>query len=101
MVVAEAERFPELAAAFYAAGPGTAIEAMARWLTSRVASGALEVVDPAFAAEQFFALCQTQDVMRRKLRLVEELPKATIDRIVTGAVDTFMKAYGRMAGHSR
>jgi AcrR family transcriptional regulator len=95
VVMSEAARFPELAIAFYAAGPGAAIEAMARWLTSRVAAGALDVADPAFAAEQFFALCQTQEVMRRKLRLVDDLPRATIDRIVVGAVDTFLKAYGR------
>jgi TetR/AcrR family transcriptional repressor of mexJK operon len=95
VVMSEAERFPELAEVFYAAGPAMAIETIARWLQVRTKSGAISVEDPVFAAEQFLALCQTQVVTRRRLRLIEELPKLTIDRIVTGAVDTFLKAYGR------
>ena len=98
VVMSEAARFPELAQIFYAAGPATAIEAMARWLRLRTESGALCVEDPEFAAEQFLALCQTQVVTRCRLRLIDELPKHAIDRVVAGAVDTFLKAYGRGSG---
>jgi AcrR family transcriptional regulator len=93
VVHAEAERFPELALAFFEAGPAPAIAMMSRLLSAHAAAGDLVVDDPDFAAEQFFTLCQTRVVARRRLGL----PVAPGDeaRAVEGAVVVFLSAYGK------
>ena len=91
VIMAEAGQFPELAEAFYASGPATALATMEKWLRSRDASGL--VADPAFAAEQFFALCSTQAVMKRQLRLTAEVSDRDIERIIDEAVEMFLGAY--------
>jgi TetR/AcrR family transcriptional repressor of mexJK operon len=90
-VMAEARRFPELAGAFFAAGPARAIAKMAALLATRTQSGELAIADPDFAAEQFFTLCQTRTVMRTRLGFhVTPEDKA---RAVQAAVEVFLKAY--------
>jgi AcrR family transcriptional regulator len=91
IVTAEAARFPELAEAFFAAGPARAIGAMACFLAGQAASGRLIVPDPAFAAEQFFMLCQTRVVMRTRLRLAIDVGESR--RVVDEAVRVFLAAY--------
>ncbi len=93
VVSSEADRFPELAETFFAAGPAKAIAAMAGYLAAQTEAGRLAVPDPAFAAEQFFTMCQTRVVMRARLRLpvaAEEAP-----RVVAAAVQMFLAVYGR------
>lgn len=94
VVVAEAKKFPELANAFYEAGPARAIAQMAQWLAARTAEGKLAVEDPAFAAEQFFCLCQTRLWLRYKLNLPEEAPEAAIETVVAAATRMFLNTYG-------
>jgi len=91
IVTAEAARFPELAEAFFAAGPARAIASMAELLAGQVALGRLCVADTAFAAEQFFMLCQTRVVLRNKLAI----PTTAEDRarVVEEAVAVFIRAY--------
>jgi len=91
IVVSEADRFPELAAIFFDAGPARAIATMANYLSAQTEAGRLAVPDPAFAAEQFLTMCQTRVVMRAKLRLpvaAEESP-----RVVAAAVQMFLAVY--------
>ncbi len=94
MVVAEAEKFPELAQSFYAEGPARGVSHLARFLERSAAEGRLRVGDADFAAEQFFALIQTQLSMRRRLRLIEMPQEHEIDHVVNCAVHLFMKGYG-------
>jgi AcrR family transcriptional regulator len=91
-IVAEADRFPELAETFFQAGPATALNMMARYFSAQTAAGRLRVDDPIFAAEQFFTLCQTYVVMRARLRLPFE--QGQVGRVVTAAVDMFLAVYG-------
>jgi AcrR family transcriptional regulator len=93
MVMSEAGQFPELARAFFEAGPQRALNYLADWLRQETLAGRLAVPDPDFAAEQFFALCQTKLVMRSRLRLIEQAEPAEIDRVVRGAISLFLKAY--------
>jgi TetR/AcrR family transcriptional regulator, mexJK operon transcriptional repressor len=93
MVVSEAGKFPELARAFFEAGPQRALSYLSQWLAQEDARGRLVVPDPAFAAEQFFALCQTKIVMRARLRLIETADPAEIDRVVEGAISLFLNSY--------
>jgi TetR/AcrR family transcriptional repressor of mexJK operon len=90
-VHAEAERFPELAQAFFDAGPGRAIAMMSRLLTAHAARGELRLEDPDFAAEQFFMLCQTGIMLRRRLGMA--VHPGDLNRAVEGAVSVFLGAY--------
>jgi AcrR family transcriptional regulator len=93
MVMSEAGQFPELARAFFEAGPQRALNYLADWLRQETAAGRLAAPDPDFAAEQFFALCQTKLVMRSRLRLIETADPAEIERVVRGAISLFLKTY--------
>lgn len=95
VVIAEAAKFPDLARGFFEAGPARAIGVLAEWLAREAARGRLEVADAEFAAEQFFALCQTHLALRRRLRLLESVPDAAIDRTIDGAIAMFLARYGR------
>lgn len=91
IVTSEAARFPELARAFWEAGPARGIALMAGFLAAQAEAGALVVPDPAFAAEQFFMLCQTRVVMRTRLGLTHDA--GDVGRVVAEAVEVFLRAY--------
>jgi TetR/AcrR family transcriptional repressor of mexJK operon len=93
VVVSAAEKFPELARMFYDAGPARAIEHLASWLSEQTKRGLLAVPDPVFAAEQFFALCQTRLAMRCRLMLTVDTTPCEIERIVDAAVAMFLRTY--------
>jgi TetR/AcrR family transcriptional regulator, mexJK operon transcriptional repressor len=94
MVVSEAGKFPELAETFYEAGPARSIRHMACWLREQTKAGRLSVQDPEFAAEQFFALCQTRLALRRKLQMQDEPGPGAVRRVVDAAVAMFLRTYG-------
>ena len=94
MVVAEAEKFPELAQTFYAEGPARGMDHLSAYLRRSTEAGQLRVADCEFAAEQFFALIQTKLTMRRRLHLIGMPAEPQIEQVVTRAVDLFMQAYG-------
>ncbi len=94
VVLSEAARFPELAQAFYDAGPARAMRRLADWIAGQEAAGKLHVDDPHFAAEQFFALCQTRLSLRCRLRLDGAPDPAEIERVVDAAVAMFLARYG-------
>ncbi len=94
MVIAEAEKFPELAATFYAAGPARAIRHLSDWIADMCTQGRLCVDDADFAAEQIFGLMQTRLCIQRRLGLIDGASGPEIDRVVDGAVHVFMRAYG-------
>lgn len=94
MAVSEAGKFPEVARGFYEAGPARATEYMASWLKRQAANGQLQMDDPVFAAEQFFALCQTRVGMQIRLGLLTHLDQPAFDRVVGEAVAMFLKSYG-------
>ena len=94
MTVAEAAKFPVLARAFYDAGPSQATVCTAEWLARQVAAGSLAITDTTFAAEQFFALCQTRIGMLRRLGLLAEIDERMLTQVVDGAVTMFLNTYG-------
>jgi TetR/AcrR family transcriptional regulator, mexJK operon transcriptional repressor len=93
VVIAEAAKFPNLARGFFEAGPERAIGFMAGWLAEETRRGRLSVPDPAFAAEQFFNLCQTRLVLRRKLEMLPDPPEADIERVVEASIAMFLRSY--------
>ena len=94
MAIAEAAKFPELARAFYEAGPSKGTQYMASWLRRQTAAGHLDIADPVFAAEQFFALCQTRTGMLVRLGMLTDPGAPLLERVVDGAVSMFLKSYG-------
>lgn len=60
-------------------------------------AGVLNIPDPVFAAEQFYALCQTRIAARARLQLPVNTDQAHIDFIARSAVRTFLNAYLRDA----
>jgi TetR/AcrR family transcriptional regulator, mexJK operon transcriptional repressor len=97
VVIAEAAKFPDLARGFFEAGPARAIAFMAGWLAEETRRGRLSVPDPAFAAEQFFNLCQTRLVLRRKLEMLPDPPEGDIDGVVEASIAMFLHSYRNVA----
>jgi AcrR family transcriptional regulator len=97
VVVAEAQKFPELSEAFFEAGPRRAMIRMTALIAEQVKAGQLTVDDPEFAAEQLFTLMQTRLVIKRRMGLIGHVSEAEIARVVQEAVKLFLRGYGRPA----
>ncbi len=93
VAVAESARFPELGAAFWAAGPQTFLDHFARWLEAQDAAGHLRIPDGPLAAEQFGALIRSSLFMKVTLAIPPEPDEAAICATVDNAVDTFVRAF--------
>jgi AcrR family transcriptional regulator len=93
LIIAEAERNPEVGRAFYEAGPAKGAGRLAEHIGKWAADGKVKVADPQLAAAQFLGLCQNRYFKQRLCNYVPELSKAQIEAEVTGAVDTFLKAF--------
>ena len=94
LIIAEAERSPEIGRAFYEAGPLKGAGRLARHIEEWAAAGKLSVDDPMRAAHQFLALCQNRYFKERLVSYTPELTPQQIETEVTGAVETFLRAYG-------
>lgn len=94
MVVAEARKFPELAALFDAAGPQRALVRMAALIGHHAARGRISIEDPTFAASQLLSLMQPRALMQRRMGLIDAVPEAEKDRTVREAVRLFLAGHG-------
>jgi AcrR family transcriptional regulator len=94
LVIAEAQRFPELGEAFFEAGPKLSNEKLADWMKRRIDRGELRAVDPRIAARQFFALCKSGPQTMRMWNVIPEVSREQIEGHVAEQVKMFMAAYG-------
>ena len=93
IVIAESARFPELGAAFLAAGPSAYLARLADWFAAQHRAGRLSVPDPTLAADQFGALLRPL-LFLRVLAAVPPAPsEAELLATVDAAVATFLRAY--------
>ncbi|MEM1131126.1 MAG: TetR/AcrR family transcriptional regulator [Pseudomonadota bacterium] len=92
--VAESERFPDLARTFYRSGPEKARDRLVALLKDAVACGELAIQDIDLAADQFAELCKADLFFKRVFRVNDNPSEAEIDRIIHGAVETFMARFG-------
>lgn len=93
LVIAEAERFPDLAMTYYEQGPARAIELIARHLSALSKRGLLRAGDPQLAAAHFayLALAIPQD--EAQFCPARQTSEAERERFATEAVRVFLAAY--------
>lgn len=95
LVIAEAERFPELGRALHARGPGRSIDRLARAFTLYANKGGLEVDDARAAASFFNWLVMGAPVNDAMLLGDKAIPPAdALKTHARAAVRVFLAAYG-------
>jgi TetR/AcrR family transcriptional regulator, mexJK operon transcriptional repressor len=99
MLMAEAERFPALAAAWYDAGPAESIAVFERWFTVWHRRGLLHAPDPHLAAEHFNWLVLSiplNKAMSLPLDGTDDPPFTPdqLDHYADEGVRVFLAAYG-------
>lgn len=99
VVIGEAERFPELAAAWYASGPAQAYSRFARWFEALDQRGLLRVDDPVLAAQHFNWLVLSIPLNEAMARPVEDsrVVDEDLHRYADEGVRVFLAAYGAPA----
>jgi AcrR family transcriptional regulator len=94
ILVAEAQRSPELARVFYEVGPARGQKGLENYLQAAKARGLIEPADCALAAEQFLSLCKGRTHLQFLLNLIPALTPAQIRVQIAQAVSAFMRLYG-------
>ncbi|MFK7878672.1 TetR/AcrR family transcriptional regulator [Roseobacter sp.] len=94
MCVAESDRFPELGQKFYNSGPAVFRSVIAAYFEQAEARGQLQIEDRILAVDQFGELCKADIWPRLIFGMIKGVTPAEIDRVVDGAVETFMARYG-------
>lgn len=94
VAVGDARLFPDLAHAFYAAGPARGARHLEQLLSKFVARGDLEIDDIPLAAAQFLELCKADQFYKMVFGMIDAPTQEEIDRVAKGAVKVFMRAYG-------
>ncbi|ALG89055.1 MULTISPECIES: TetR/AcrR family transcriptional regulator [Actibacterium] len=92
--VAESDRFPELGRAFYDSGPAHVHSHITAFLAQAVARGDLVIEDIPLAADQFSELCKADLFLRMVFGMNRRFTSEEINRVIDGAVATFMARYG-------
>jgi TetR/AcrR family transcriptional repressor of mexJK operon len=95
IVIAEAERFPELARTWYANGPEQAHATLAEQFEALARRGLLRIDDPLLAAEQFNWLILSIPLNRAMFHGSDTaFTSAELERYADEAVRVFLAAYG-------
>lgn len=92
--VTEADRFPDLGRQFYETGPKMVRERIKDYLRDAAARGEVRIDDYDLAADQFAELCKADLFPRWVFNIDPHFTPAEIDRVIDGAVETFMARYG-------
>lgn len=93
MTVQGAIELPDLAKAFYEAGPVTSRRRLATFLEKETAAGRMAVDDPALAAEFFASMVIGVHQIAGLLGTGRALSAGEIDRVAGEAAARFMRAY--------
>lgn len=93
IVIAIAERMPELGRKFYERGPGKGIAKLAAYIKAQVEAGVLVVEDCEVAAAQLMEAYQAMLFKSMVFNFVREPSPEQIGRVVPTAVKVFLAAY--------
>ncbi len=91
---AESGRFPELGKHFYESGPQLVRERLVEYFHEAIDKGQLKIDDLDLAADQFAELCKASFFPRLLCGMESSFDKSEIERVLNGAVETFMARYG-------
>jgi TetR/AcrR family transcriptional regulator, mexJK operon transcriptional repressor len=95
ILIGEADRFPDLAAAWYERGPERAHATFAGWFTALAERGLLRVPDPLLAAEHFNWLVLSIPMNRAMFSGDDEpFDRDRLEYYADEAVRVFLAAYG-------
>lgn len=92
--VAEADRFPELGPIFYESGPMVLHGQIRDYLQMAAERGELAIPDVDLAAAQFIELCKADIFLRFLFNIDQDFTGAERERVICGAIDTFMARFG-------
>ncbi|MDB5414177.1 MAG: transcriptional regulator [Rubritepida sp.] len=93
-VLAEGARFPDLARAFFEAGPVMGLGWVGEWIAEEQRRGRLRPdFDPRVAAPQFIALLRGELYIKIALGLVAEPSEEAVAAEVDAATDTLLRAF--------
>ncbi len=93
IVVAIAERMPEIGKAFYETGPANGIHRLKDYLKAQVKAGTLAIDDCEVAAAQFLDACQSTLFKPVLFNFAPPPPPERVAHVVGIAVRTFLAAY--------
>lgn len=93
MVLAEAVRHPDLAKAYYEAGPLRGKKRLAEILDTLTTRGVLKVPDSWQAMDQFIGMLRAECFNRALMGLPAD-DRASVENTITGAVNVMLQAYG-------
>ncbi|MBI1205598.1 MAG: TetR family transcriptional regulator [Rhodopseudomonas sp.] len=93
IVIAIADRMPEIGRTFYETGPAFGIKRLANYLRAQVAAGTLAIDDCEIAASQFLDACQSTLFKPVLFNFAPPPPIERIRYVVGIAVRTFLAAY--------
>jgi len=93
IVIAIAERMPELGRKFYERGPARGIAKLAAYIEAQVAAGTLVVEDCEIAAAQLMEACQAMIFKSMVFNFASAPSPERIERVVRIAIKTFLAAY--------
>lgn len=96
LVIAEADRFPEVCGAWFTSGFEKSLETLGQALTGLTDRGLLRTLDdPTLVAYQFAGLVMYKPMNRAMFAGTRERPKpGELDTLATRAVDVFLASYG-------
>ena len=94
VVIAAAEKFPNIGRAFFESGPLYGATRLSAELAALDRAGALRVPDAERAAWHFMDLCQSLVYKRLLFRVVDSVRPEEIEEAVAAAVEVFFRAYG-------
>jgi len=96
LVIAEADRFPEVCGAWFTSGFENSLEALGTALTRLTERGLLrELDDPTLAAYQFAGLVMYKPMNRAMFAGTRQRPKpGELDKLADQATEVFLAAYG-------
>jgi TetR/AcrR family transcriptional repressor of mexJK operon len=97
-IMAEAPRFPELAAEFYTQGPERALARLAQFFALHQQHGRIVAGDPMFLAGQFIHGLRGERFQRLQLGFDAAPDEADIDRWARAAVALFLRGCLKPAG---
>ncbi|MEL6103182.1 MAG: TetR/AcrR family transcriptional regulator [Pseudomonadota bacterium] len=93
MCLAESDRFPEIGQQFYRSGPEVMRAEMVSYFQAAADRDELKIDDFDLAANQFGELCKADIWPRMIFGMQDTVTDEEIDRVVDGAVETFMARY--------